>query len=62
MRGHVGEKVVLVADVKKAFYEAVAKREMAMELPDEDMTEEDRREGIVGELMLVDARGQRCGE
>ena len=51
--GEVGEKVVVVADVKKAFYEALAKRAMAMELPEEDLTEEERLEGIVGELELA---------
>ena len=51
--GEVGEKVVVVADVKKAFYEALAKRAMAMELPEEDLTEEERLEGIVGELVLA---------
>ena len=51
--GGVAEKVIVVADVKKAFYEALAKREMAMELPEEDLMEEERLDGIVGELVLA---------
>ena len=46
--GEVASKVVVVIDVKKAFYEALAKREVAMEVPDEDKTEEDWREDVVG--------------
>ena len=51
--GKVGEKVVLVADVKKAFYEAVAGREICMEVPEEDKTEEDIKEDVVGELVMA---------
>ena len=46
-------KVVVVADVKKAFYEAEAGRELCMEVPEEDKTEQDVEEDVVGELMMA---------
>ena len=46
-------KVMTIADVKKAFYEAKTKRELCMELPKEDMTEEDMEEDMVGFLELA---------
>ena len=43
----------MVADVKKAFYEAMEQREVCMEVPAEDKTMEDMQKDIVGELRLA---------
>ena len=44
------EKTVLIADVSRAFFEADAKRLVCVELPEEDLTEKDKKEGNVGLL------------
>ena len=49
----VGTRVVIVADVKKTFYEALAKRRICMEVPEEDKSDEDKTQDVVGELMLA---------
>ena len=46
-------KVIIVADIKNAFYEARAQRDICMEIPEEDRTEADRREDTVGKLELA---------
>ena len=51
--GDAGTRVIVLADVKNAFYEALAKRRMCMELPEEDKSEEDKRLDVAGELMLA---------
>ena len=51
-KGQLDDKVVLIADVSRAFFEAKAKRKVCVELVEEDMTEEDRREDRVGLLEL----------
>ena len=51
--GEIWEKVLVVADVKKAFYEAIAAREICMEVTEEDKTEEDWEKDVVGELILA---------
>ena len=47
-----GEKVVLVADVARAFFEAQATRNICVELPEEDKTLEDIHEDRVGWLQM----------
>ncbi len=48
----IAEKVLMINDVSRAFFEAKATRPICIELPDEDLTEEDRRRDVVGFLML----------
>ena len=48
--GKAGEKVLLLADVSRAFFEADARREICVELPTEDKQEEDEGD-LVGYLM-----------
>ena len=51
--GDTGTRVIVLTDVKKEFYEALAKRKMCMELPEDDKSEEDKRLDVVGELVLA---------
>ena len=44
------EKVVMVNDIARAFFEARIKREVCVEIPDEDKTEADRQRDVVGVL------------
>lgn len=46
------EKVVMINDVARAFFEALATRDICVELPDEGMTEDDKKNDMVGKLML----------
>ena len=46
-------KVLMLADVKKAFYEAAMRRDVCMEIPEEDKEEEDRKEDKVAYLKLA---------
>ena len=48
----VNSKVVMVNDVSRAFLEAPAMRQVCVELPDEDLTEADRRLDNVGHLHM----------
>ena len=42
------EKVIMINDAARAFFEAQANRKVCIELPDKDLTEEEREKGIVG--------------
>ena len=46
-----GEKMIMIADVARAFFEAKATREVCIEIPEEDMTESDKKQDMVGYLM-----------
>ena len=48
----MGSKVLMINDVSRAFFEAPAVRDICMEIPKEDMTEEDRRHDKVGHLRM----------
>ena len=48
----MGEQVVMINDVARAFFEAPITRMVCIELPKEDMTEEDIREDRVGVLNM----------
>ena len=52
------EKVVMINDVARAFFEAKATREVCIEIPNEDMTEEDVKKDMVG-LLLRSLYGTR---
>ena len=45
--GHFGRQVVLVSDVSRAFFEAPAKRKVAVSLPEEALEEDETREDVV---------------
>ena len=49
--GKVMEKVIMVNDVSRAFFEATATRQICIEIPEEDKTEEDRKKDNVGLLL-----------
>ena len=57
--GGTDTKVVMVNDVSRAFFEAPAMRQVCVELPEEDLTDEDKRKYNVGHLRmsLYDTRG-----
>ena len=42
-----GRKVLMINDVSRAFFEAPVRRNVCVELPEEELTEEDRRRGVV---------------
>ena len=42
----------MVNDVSRAFFEAPVRRHICVELPEEELTEEDRRRGVVGKLRM----------
>ena len=44
------DKVLMINDVARAFFEAPASRQVCVELPDEDLTEEERDMDLVGLL------------
>ena len=46
------EKVVLISDVSRAFFEAPATRKIAVTLPDEALQPEERGQGMVGVLQM----------
>ena len=46
------EKVMMINDVSRAFFEDKATRNVCVELPMEDKTEEDCRMDLVGHLMM----------
>ena len=46
------EKVVMVNDIARAFFEARIKREVCVEIPDEDKTEADKQRDVVGVLNM----------
>ncbi len=46
------QKVMMINDVSRAFFEAKATRDVCVELPEEDKTEEDRRMDMVGHLVM----------
>ena len=46
----MGSNVLMINDVSRAFFEAPAVRDICIEIPKEDMTEEDRRHAKVGNL------------
>ena len=48
--GHFGRQVVLVSDVSRAFFEAPARRKVAVNLPEEALEEGETRDEIVGIL------------
>lgn len=43
--------MISTADVSRAFFEAVAIRNICMELPEEDMTEQDKFDDAVGHFL-----------
>ena len=43
-------KVIMINDVSRAFFEAPMQRNLCIELPEEDMTEEDKKNDMVGYL------------
>ncbi len=43
---------MMINDVARAFFEAPVKRDVCGEIPEEDLTEEDRRCGVVGKLKM----------
>ena len=47
-----GAKVIMINDVARAFFEAPKTREVCVELPEEDKTEEDRKEDRIGLLQM----------
>ena len=47
-----GEKIIMINDVRRAFFYAKALKPMWIELPEEDYTEEDRKEDRVGLLEM----------
>ena len=47
-----GEKVVMVADVSRAFFEAPARRRICVELPAEALTADEQKEDLVGLLNM----------
>ena len=48
--GRGEDKVLMVCDVARAFFEAKATRNMCVELPEEDLTEEEKGQDLVGLL------------
>ena len=52
-KGQRKRKVLVLADVKKTFYEAKMKRQVCKELPPEDKGEDGVEEDRVGPLMLA---------
>ena len=50
--GKGGRKVLMINDISRAFFDAPVKRNICIELPDEELTEEDRARGVVGKLNL----------
>ena len=46
------EKVMMIADVSRAFFEAEVVRDICVELPEEAKDEEDRGRDVVGKLRL----------
>ena len=48
----MGSKVIMINDVARAFLEAPAMRNICVEIPKEDMTEEDRIHDRVGHLRM----------
>ena len=46
------EKVVMINDIARAFFEAAAKRQVCIELPDEDKTASDKGKDLVGLLQM----------
>ena len=46
------EKAIMVNDVRRAFFYAKALRPVWVELPEEDYSEEDREEDMVGKLEM----------
>ena len=53
------DKVLMLNDVARAFFEAEATRQMCIELPDEDPTQEERVRGTVGLLKKKLLRHER---
>jgi len=50
--GRTGDKVMLIADVSRAFFEAKARRKICVELVEEDKTVKDKEQDMVGLLEL----------
>ena len=46
------DNIMMVSDVAKAFFEAPVKRDVCVELPAEDMNEEDIKNDAVGKLQM----------
>ena len=46
------DKVIEIDDMSRAFFEAVAVRNVCVELPDEDLTDEERSQDLVGHLRM----------
>ena len=47
-----GRNVVMINDVSRAFFEAVAKRKVCIELPEEDLKQNERNQDLVGALNM----------
>ena len=47
-----GQKVVMINDVARAFFEAETKRQVCVEIPEEDKTEMDKKRDMVGLLQM----------
>ena len=48
----IDSKVVMINDVAPAFFEAPSVRNICVEIPDEDLTPEDRQKDNVGHLLM----------
>ena len=48
----MGSKVIMVNDVARAFFEALAMRNICIEIPKEDISEADKRHDKVGHLRM----------
>ena len=48
---HVKDKVIMINDVARAFFEAPVRRNICVELPEEDITDHDRDYDMVGHLI-----------
>ena len=46
------DKLLMINDVARAFFEASAKRQVCVELPEEDMTDADKTKDMVGHLQM----------
>ncbi len=46
-----GERKILIADVSRAFFEALAKRDICVELPEEALTRGETTQDTVGKLL-----------
>ena len=54
------EKVMLVSDVSRAFFEAPATRNIAVTLPDEALAEAERGQGMVWGIEITPIWYARC--